>query len=103
MNNYKFDWDPVKADSNWRKHGISFATAVQVFGDDDAVHEMERVVDGEQRWQVIGRIAGFTVLLVAYFSEDMDDGLEYVRIISARRAERWERKKYEESYRKAHR
>jgi uncharacterized DUF497 family protein len=30
---YEFEWDPAKADANYRKHGVSFEEAVTVFGD----------------------------------------------------------------------
>ncbi len=31
-----FDWDPAKAEANWRKHGITFQEAASVFGDASA-------------------------------------------------------------------
>ena len=96
--NYVFDWDPAKAALNFRKHGVRFETAMQVFDDSFAVYDQDRIVDGERRWQIIGSVGGISVFLVAYYTEDMDDGFEYVRIIPARRAERSERKIDEDSF-----
>ena len=83
----RFTWDPAKAASNLRKHGISFEEAVRVFAD--------RIENGEQRWQTIGAVGGFTLLLVAHTLWDDEAGIEVVRIISARRADRKERRIYE--------
>ena len=40
----RFDWDSAKAESNRRKHGISFATAVRAFGDPFALTTASGVV-----------------------------------------------------------
>jgi uncharacterized DUF497 family protein len=90
----RFEWNVEKERSNFRKHGISFATATRVFEDPDFVMEQDREVDGEERWQTIGRIGGLTVLLVAHTIADEEDDLIY-RIISARRATARERRRYE--------
>jgi uncharacterized protein len=92
----QFTWDPRKAESNKRKHGISFEYAVRVFADPYALSEQDRVEDNEYRWQTIGLIEGIIVLLVAHTIEDEEEGSEVVHIISARRAERHERRRYEE-------
>lgn len=91
----RFTWDPAKAASNLRKHGISFEEAVCVFADPMAVTRQDRVENGEQRWQTIGAVGGFTLLLVAHTLWDDEAGIEVVRIISARRADRKERRIYE--------
>ena len=54
--------------------------------------------DGEERWQACGKVEGATLLMVAHIiREEVDDGtvMEVVRIISARRAEPKERRRYE--------
>ena len=59
----------------------------------------DRIENGEQRWQTLGRIDGLAVVLVAHtFTEEspMSDPVEVIRIISARPATRKERKRYEE-------
>jgi uncharacterized protein len=96
--NYRFEWNPAKAASNLRKHGIGFEAAVQVFDDPYAIQEHDRIEDGEPRWQIIGRSGPFVILLVAYTYTGEEGGFEYVRIISARRADAKERKRYEQAY-----
>jgi uncharacterized DUF497 family protein len=91
----RFTWDPRKAASNKRKHGVSFETAARVFSDPFALSEQDRIEGGEYRWQTIGSVEGAVVLLVAHTVHD-DDGAEIIQIISARRAERHERKRYEQ-------
>ena len=94
--NVRFEWDPNKAASNRQKHGISFPLATRVFADPFAVSFPDRVVDGEQRWQTIGMVDGVLLLLAAYTVTDETDGTERIRIISARRADRHERRRYED-------
>jgi uncharacterized protein len=91
----RFTWDPRKAANNKRKHGVSFETAVRVFADPFALSDQDRIEHGEYRWQTIGSVEGEVVLLVAHTVED-DDGTELIQIISARRAERHERRRYEQ-------
>ena len=54
-------------------------------------------MEGEERWSTIGRLDGETVVLIIHTTFDHDGG-ELIRIISARRADRKERRYYEESY-----
>jgi uncharacterized protein len=94
-----FEWDDRKAAINRRKHGISFEDATQVFEDEFALAEHDRIEDDESRWRTIGMVAGVVVLLVAHtVKEEADD--EIIRIISARRATRKERKRYEQNRQK---
>lgn len=93
----RFEWDPDKAASNLRKHRVSFETAARVFADPFAVVEQDRIENGEQRWQTLGVVEGYLLLLVAHTVRDDEDGTECVRIISARRAEPKERKRYEQN------
>ena len=88
----RFDWDDRKDASNLRKHGIDFDTASLAF--DDPLHLLVpyRVIDGEQRWQLIGMAADVALLVVVH----TEDGDELVRIISARKAEGHERRRYED-------
>ena len=91
----KFEWDDTKNRANLRKHGVSFETASLVFTDPFAWMLQDRVVDGELRWQAIGRVAEELVLVVAHAVHSHDDE-EVIRIISARKALKQERKRYEE-------
>jgi len=92
----KFQWDPEKAASNLRKHGISFDEAVTVFRDPLALifDDEEHSVD-EHREIIIGMSTLRRMLLVCFVERDEDT----VRIISARPATRTEIKDYEENTR----
>ena len=85
----RFVWDPNKAASNARKHGVSFTEAATVFTDPlalivaDVGHPERALITGES---FVGR------LLVVVFAEVSEDE---VRIISARRATAHERRRYE--------
>jgi uncharacterized protein len=93
----RFTWDSTKAGSNRRKHGVDFADALAVFRDPLHLSRLDRIEGGEQRWQTIGRAHGVTVLLVAHtMTEVGPESVELIRIISARKATRSERKRYEE-------
>ncbi len=93
----RFEWDAAKAASNLSKHKVSFETATRAFADPFLLTQQDRIENGEQRWQSIGMVDGQLVLLVAHtFGED-DDGTEVLRIISARRADPKERKRYEKN------
>jgi uncharacterized DUF497 family protein len=87
-----FKWDPTKALTNVRKHGIDFHEAATVLGDalsttfPDAAHSSY-----EPRFVTIGR-SGRGRLVVVVHVEQGDAS----RIISARRATRRERRFYEE-------
>jgi uncharacterized DUF497 family protein len=91
----RFDWDPNKAASNLRKHGVSFQTAILVFADPDALVLQDRVENGDERWLAIGVVEGLFVLVVAHTVRE-EDGIEVIRIISARLANRREKRRYEE-------
>jgi len=92
----RFEWDDRKAASNFRKHGIRFTAALQVFRDPLAVTVQDRVQCNEPRWQTIGLADEGVLLLVAHTISNEKDGSEVVRIISARRAEPKERRRYEQ-------
>jgi len=90
-----FEWDSTKADINFRKHGIRFEEAARVFDDPLAVSVQDRIEHGELRWQTLGMVGGCLLLLVAHTVRLEDEGIEVIRIISARRADRKERSHYE--------
>ena len=90
----RFEWDPSKAASNFRKHGVEFAEALRVFADPFLIVEQDRLVDGELRWQAIGAVGVYLILTVAHTVMEQED-VEILRIISARPADRKERKRYE--------
>jgi uncharacterized protein len=94
----RFDWDPLKEAANLKKHGIGFEAAASVFNDPFAILEQDRIEDGEYRWQTLGMAGGFLILMVAHTLNDGEFGTQIVRIISARRADPKERKRYEKAY-----
>lgn len=89
---FVFEWDPAKADSNLRKHGVSFEEASTVWGDPLALIMPDADHSGsEQRYILLGFSSLQRLLVVAH-----TERRERVRIISARQATRKERKSYEE-------
>ncbi len=98
----RFEWNPAKAVANRRKHGVSFETALRVFADPVALTIAERIENGEQRWQTLGCVEGHVILLVAHTLREEDEGgqvIEVIRLISARTADRTERRRYEQRHR----
>ena len=87
-----FEWDPKKAASNKEKHGISFEDAIGAFGDplarifDDPDHSADKA-----REMLVGHDARRRLLVVCFVER-----AARIRVLSARRATRQERKDYEE-------
>ncbi|HBC2538769.1 BrnT family toxin [Enterobacter cloacae] len=90
----EYEWDSDKAKSNQQKHGIRFEDAVLVFDDPYHFSVQDRYENGEFRWQTIGLVQGVIVILVAH-TVRFESGGEIIRIISARKADRKERNRYE--------
>ena len=86
-----YEWDPAKAAANLKKHGVSFEEAASIFLDAlaltfwDPDHSEE-----EEREITIGRSAEQRILFVAHTARE-----DRIRIISARKATRKERKNYD--------
>ena len=74
----------------------SFETAQLVFDGPHALSVQDRHEGGEERWQTLGLVGEVVVLLVAHTYQE-DDKVEAIRIISARKADRRERQRYEQS------
>jgi uncharacterized DUF497 family protein len=91
-----FEWDEAKNVSNQKKHKISFEIAKLVFEDPYHMSCQDRHEDSEERWQTIGNINGIAVVLVAHTVRSLN-GDEVIRIISARRATKTERRYYEQT------
>ena len=90
--NLNFEWDPRKAAINLFKHGVSFEEALTVFADPLArIFDDEEHSTDEQREIIIGHSARWFLLVVCFSGEDR------VRIFSARRATKRERRDYEEN------
>ena len=91
----RFEWDEKKNLANRKKHRVSFETATLVFEDPHAISVLERIAEGEERWQTVGMAGAVLVMFVAHTYRE-GDGEEVVRIISARKATPRERSMYEE-------
>ena len=88
-----FEWDESKAKSNLAKHGVSFEDASTVFGDPLSLTILDPAhSQAEDRFIIIGRSHQQELLIVVH-TERGDN----IRVISARRGSRSERKRYEES------
>ncbi len=85
-----YQWDPAKADTNVKKHGVEFADAVGVFDDPGAITIEDPDSQGEQRFLSIG-LDVLGRLIVVAFTYRGDD----LRLISARKATRKEISIYE--------
>jgi len=84
-----FEWDSDKADANLEKHGVDFADAVAVFDDARSVTVPDEH-PGEERFVTVGMDVLGRIVVVVYTWRD-----ERIRIISARKANRLERRDYE--------
>jgi len=89
----RFEWDLAKNTENKRKHRVSFEEAQTVFSDDWGILiDDEEGSDREQRFVLIGTSTRLRVLVVSHCYRATD---EVIRLISARRANRSERRDYE--------
>lgn len=90
----EFEWDSDKARSNVKKHRIAFEEASTVFSDSLAmtIHDPDHS-DDEERYLILGESVRERLLVVSFTDRE-----DRIRIISARVANRRERKKYEEEH-----
>ena len=84
-----FEWDTAKAESNERKHGVSFDLAIEVFLDANRVERLDLdSTEDEERWAATGLVDADEIYVVYTMRG------EVTRLISVRRANRHEREKY---------
>ena len=87
----RFEWDARKAAANLIKHGVSFSEATEVFYDPNVVESFDAThSSAEARFSVIG-LSSKRLLYIVY----AETTSSAVRIISARKPTRAERKVYE--------
>ena len=92
MTEIRFEWDPRKARSNEKKHGVSFEEAESVFYDEQALlMEDPQPEDEEERFVLLGLSAVLRVVVVVHALR----GEDVIRIISARKATRLEAQVYQ--------
>jgi uncharacterized protein len=90
-----FSWDARKALKNRKMHGISFEEAATVFSDPNGLDwdDLEHAAT-EPRWKRLALSAEGRILLVVYTLRRLRNGVETIRIISARQASQKERNAY---------
>jgi len=87
-----YEWDPEKAKANFRKHAVSFEEAATIFLDPLAVTYPDPDHSEEERREItIGQSGRQRVVFVSHIQRG-----DRLRIISARKATRRERKQHEE-------
>ena len=92
----EFEWDPAKAASNLRKHGVDFDLAATVFQDPLALSiRDEEHSASEERWITMGWDRKGRLLVVSHTDTSTVGDKTSVRIISARRATPRQRRQYE--------
>ena len=95
MKQLRFEWDDRKAVVNRRKHGVSFEEARTVFFDESALlRPDEDHSEDEDRFVLLGLSARLRTLVVCHCYRQGDD--EVIRLISARKANAFERQQYED-------
>ena len=92
MAGLRFEWDSRKNAANKRKHGVSFEEAQSVFYDENALLVADdEHSDEEDRFVLLGISSAARALVVCHCFRERDD---VIRIISARKADRRERRDY---------
>jgi uncharacterized protein len=84
----RFEWDEAKRRLNVKKHGIDFIDVPDMFSGDILTIEDDRYDYGETRYITLGQIKGITIVVAHTESKDI------IRIISARKATRYEEIRY---------
>ena len=98
MEERRIVWEESKNAENKEKHKISFEVAQYVFTDPARIWRLDRSesnTSGEERWQTIGKVG--KLFFVVYTEHEEGDSNE-TRIISAREAEKHERRSYNGYY-----
>ena len=94
---YNFEWDPEKAKSNSKKHGVRFEVGLSVFRDPQASSIFDTDHSGdEDRWITLGMASTGAVLVVHHTFAKVDEETITVRIVSCRKATKREQKQYAE-------
>lgn len=95
---YNFEWDSNKANSNLKKHKVSFERGAEIFLDPFAISifDDEHSFEKEDRWITIGKDNNEVVLVINHTFKEIDNDQCNVRVISARKATKNEIKQYNE-------
>ena len=93
---YQFEWDPVKARQNARKHRIAFERGATVFSDPNALSLFDKDhSDEEERWITLGVDETGALLVVSHTYDELAENRARIRLISVRRATTNEKKQYQ--------
>ncbi|MCL2224564.1 MAG: BrnT family toxin [Defluviitaleaceae bacterium] len=89
-----FEWDDAKNEYNIQEHSVAFKEAATVFKDNNAImfDDYAHTNEAEERFIIIGRSEYQRILMVCHCYRENDDK---IRIITARKANKKERKLYE--------
>ena len=95
FSNMIFSWNENKAESNEQKHGVTFEEAATAFSDVDAqIYDDEGHSGAEENFVLLGSSKISRLLIVCHCIRGSDG--EIIRIISARKATKQERQKYDD-------
>ena len=94
---FQFEWGEDKAETNFRKHGVTFELASTVFHDPQLLTVADfGHIETEERWFSVGCASNGVILVVVYLWSDADPNATRIRLISARKAMQAERRHYQE-------
>ena len=89
----KINWDQNKNEANLKKHGLSFEEAIEIFADPNAIEIFDNDhSENEDRYKIIGILQSRVIVLSLIFTERG----QTIRVISARKANKEEKKIYEQ-------
>jgi uncharacterized DUF497 family protein len=88
----RYTWDPKKAKSNLKKHGVDFDEAISVLESESFILLLQDTSSEEERFKAIGYSVRARCLVVVFCERHEDEA----RIISARKADKEEMKKWHE-------
>lgn len=88
----RITWRRKNAEDHFRKHHVAFEDAARVFGDPFRETDQSRIENNEYRWHTIGEVGGVVLFVAHTWKEEGHD--EIIEIISARKANTKERRRY---------
>ena len=92
---YRFEWDPVKAERNVREHNVAFDQAATVFLDPGLLSRLDEAHgQKEERWVSLGLDRSRRLLVVCHTYREITERSARIRIFSARKATRHESNDY---------
>ncbi len=94
---YDFEWDIRKAQSNFRKHKVSFERSATIFRDPHLLSIPDEAhSEDEERWLTMGLDESGILIVISHKIEKLNSEVSRIRIISGRKASKKEEEQYEE-------